>query len=284
MTFGDAVKSGFKKYFDFSGRASRSEFWYWTLFTVILILFGFMLDIAFGWGNKPLEGSGPLVTLAYVGTIIPTYAAMVRRLHDTNRSAWWIGGAALGWVLLVGMLLLIAQSGGRETESLSVFTGIAALILIGVSTTTTVFLCFRGTRGSNRFGLLESDSGRDRERFGQTSAYGAIDSDLEANHWVLSGFDSVGNIVRLEFDVMHGRNRSFVIGRNRDVCDLVIIDQGVSRRHVEISVTAAGVFIRDLESSNGTFLNGQKLGSEPLRFPANGTLTIGPIELSIFGS
>lgn len=284
MSFGDAVKSGFRKYFEFSGRASRSEFWYWTLFTTILVLFGLMLDIAFGWGNKPLEGFGPLVTLAYVGTVIPTYAAMVRRLHDTNRSAWWIGGVAIGCIVYIVMLLLIGRSGGQGTASLSIFAASVGLVLIGFSITSTVFLCLRGTQGANRFGLLASSGGRPPETFGRASAYGGAESDLDASHWVLSGFDSVGNIVRLEFTATHGRDRNFVIGRNRDVCNLVIVDQGVSRRHAEISVTAAGVFIRDLESSNGTFLNGQKLTSEPLRFPANGTLTLGPIELSIFGS
>jgi len=284
MTFGDAVKSGFKKYFEFSGRASRSEFWWWTLFTVILGLFALMLDVLFGWENRPGEGYGPLVTLANVGTLIPTYALLFRRLHDTNRSAWWIGGVVLGWLVLIVMLLLIPQSGGAETESPNLFVIIAVLILIGVSITITVFLCLRGTQGANRFGLLASSSGRTPDTFDQTSAYGATGSDSEASHWVLSGFDSVGNVVRFEFDVKNGHGRNFVIGRNRDVCDLVIVDQGVSRRHAEISVTASGVFIRDLESSNGTFLNGQKLTSEPLRFPANGTLTLGPIELSIFGS
>jgi len=170
MTFGDAVKSGFRKYFEFSGRASRSEFWWWIFFTVILGLFALMLDVAFGWGNRPNEGYGPLVTLANVGTLIPTYAVVVRRLHDTNRSAWWIGGVALGWLILIVVLLLIAQSGGKETESLTLFVGIAGLILMGFSITIIVFLCLVGTQGANRFGLLASSSGSAPETFGRAPA------------------------------------------------------------------------------------------------------------------
>jgi len=284
MKFGNAVKSGFKKYFDFSGRASRSEFWFWILFTIILALFGFMLDVAFGWGNRPLEGTGPLVTLAYVGTLIPTYAVMVRRLHDTNRSAWWLGGVVLGSIALIVMLLLIVQSGGQETESLNIFVGIAGLVLIGFSITITVFLCSRGTQGANRFGLLESAHGGTPDAFPQGSAHRATAIDLGVSRWVLSGFDSVGNIIRFEFNVTSGRSQNFVIGRNREVCDLVISDQGVSRQHAEISVSSSGIYIRDLGSSNGTFVDGQRLTGEFLPFPMNATLTLGPIELSVFGS
>jgi uncharacterized membrane protein YhaH (DUF805 family) len=284
MNFGDAVKSGFKKYFDFNGRASRSEFWLWTLFTIILALFGFMLDVAFGWGNRPLDGSGPLVTLAYVVTLIPTYAVMVRRLHDTDRSAWWLGGVVLGSIALIAILLLIVRSGGQETEALSIFVGIAGLALIGFSITITVFLCLRGTQGANRFGLLEFASGGTSDVFPQSSAHRATAIDLGVRRWVLSGFDSVGNIIRFEFNITSGQSQNFVIGRNREVCDLVIADQGVSRQHAEISVSGSGVYIRDLGSSNGTFVNGQRLTGEFLPFPMNGTLTLGPIELSVFGS
>ena len=147
----------------------------------------------------------------------------------------------LGWFILIVILLLIAQSGGKETESLTLFVGIAGLILMGFSTTIIVFLCLVGTQGANRFGLLASSSGRAPETFGRASAYDGAESDLGASHWVLSGFDSVGTVIRLEFDVTSGRNQVYVIGRNREVCDLVISDQGVSRQHAEILVSSSGV-------------------------------------------
>lgn len=276
MTFGDAVKSGFKKYFDFSGRASRSEYWYWILFTVLLSLGSLALDIAFGWGVKPEAGSGPLTTLASIGSWIPSLAVSVRRLHDTNRSAWWVGGVSLGWIGYIFSILLLEGSGAND-DAIGVWAIVGGLPLFGVTIALIVFHFLAGTPTANRYGppVISSGGLRQESKSPTTPA---------ADRWVLSGFDSVGNIVRLEFEVTNYGTKNFVIGRSRDGCDLVIDDQGVSRRHAEIVVTDSGVFIRDLGSSNGTLVNGQKVTNELLRFPVNGILAVGPIELSIFGS
>jgi len=284
MTFGDAVKYGFKKYFDFSGRASRSELWWWTLFSFVLGFGCAMVDIAIGWGRNSLEGNGPLATLSVVGTLFPSLAVSVRRLHDTDRSGWWLWGIFLGWIFFLLVAVLAISGEKSESDVRAVFVGVVALGLFGVSVALIVFYCLPGSPGSNRYGPPVVIHQELSQQFGVTYRNTDTVDDLNVSRWVLSGFDSIGNIVRLEFDVSSRGSRTFVIGRNRDVCDLVIVDNGVSRQHAEISVSSAGVFIRDLGSANGTFLNGQKLTGEPLRFPANGTLTIGPIELSIFGS
>ena len=284
MTFGDAVKSGFKKYFDLSGRASRSEFWWWTLFSFVLGFGCVMVDIAIGWGRTSLEGTGPLATLFVVGTFFPSLALSVRRLHDTDRSGWWLWGIFLGWILFLLFVVLAISIEKSENDALAVVVGFIWLGLFGVSVALIVFYCLPGSLGANRYGAPAVSRQDLSPKFGENYRNTDIGDDLNASRWVLSGFDSMGNIVRLEFNVSSRGSQTFVIGRNRDVCDLVIVDNGVSRRHAEISVSSAGVFIRDLGSANGTFLNGQKLTGEPLRFPANGTLTIGPIELSIFGS
>ena len=75
MDFITAIKTCFSKYADFTGRARRSEFWFWYLFTVLVSMFSSWIPFA------------SLVTLALV---IPTLAASVRRLHDTGRSGWWL--------------------------------------------------------------------------------------------------------------------------------------------------------------------------------------------------
>lgn len=284
MTFGDAVKSGFKKYFDFSGRASRSEFWWWTLFSFFVGLGSAMVDMAIGWGRNSLEGNGPLATLSVVGTLFPSLAVSVRRLHDTDRSGWWLWGISLGWVLFLLVVVLATSGEKSESDALAVVVGIAALGLFGISVALIVFYCLPGSPGTNRYGPTVVICQDLSPKFGVNYRNTDTGDDLNASRWVLSGFDSIGNVVRFEFDVSSCGSQTFVIGRNRDVCDLVIADNGVSRRHAEITVSSAGVFIRDLGSANGTFLNGQKLTGELLRFPANGTLTIGPIELSIFGS
>jgi uncharacterized membrane protein YhaH (DUF805 family) len=80
-----------------SGRASRSEFWYWRLFVAVISIVCALID------KKLLhvEGRGILANSAMIALLLPDVAISVRRLHDTNRSGWW----------LLGLGLLIAASG-----------------------------------------------------------------------------------------------------------------------------------------------------------------------------
>ena len=110
MNFTQAVQSGFNKYVIFSGRAPRSEYWYWALFSFIVQIVANMLDMAMGMGL--ISG---LLSLAL---LLPSIAVGIRRLHDIDRTGWW---------------LLIA------------FTGIGLILLI-------VWACIKGTDGPNRFG------------------------------------------------------------------------------------------------------------------------------------
>lgn len=76
MDFITAIKTCISKYVDFNGRARRSEFWYWELFTLIV-------GVVAGW----IPFVGNLLNLAI---ILPTLAVGARRLHDTDRSGWWL--------------------------------------------------------------------------------------------------------------------------------------------------------------------------------------------------
>jgi uncharacterized membrane protein YhaH (DUF805 family) len=91
MNFFDAVKVCFAKYVDFSGRALRSEYWYFVLFVLLAEL---CLNII----NRRL---GIAFNLAI---ILPHLAVGARRLHDTDRSAWWLLLSLIpiiGWVVLI---------------------------------------------------------------------------------------------------------------------------------------------------------------------------------------
>lgn len=91
-----------KKYADFSGRAQRSEYWYFILFYV-LISFGLgLVDWMTGSFNTQ-SGYGLLTGLFGLAMIIPTFSVGVRRLHDTDRSGWWILMALLP---LIGSIVL----------------------------------------------------------------------------------------------------------------------------------------------------------------------------------
>ena len=92
MNFFDAVKICLVKYTNFSGRASRSEFWLFTLFTFIMSVILMILD-AWIAGIPFLEFDviyPPLSNIFTIAIFIPSLSVAVRRLHDINRSGWWL--------------------------------------------------------------------------------------------------------------------------------------------------------------------------------------------------
>ena len=105
MNFFDSVKICFVKYTNFSDRASRSEFWLFTLFMFIISMLCTVLDpwIAGESFWEYDEAFGPLSIIVSVATLIPTFSVSVRRLHDVNRSGWWL----LIELTIIGMLFPI---------------------------------------------------------------------------------------------------------------------------------------------------------------------------------
>lgn len=112
MTFTDAIKTCFNKYANFSGRATRSEYWWFQLFFILVYMALAILSSAIS------EMFAILALVFALGMLIPATAAGVRRLHDTDKSGWWL---LLGIVPLIGLLLIY-------------------------------FLAIEGTPGDNRFG------------------------------------------------------------------------------------------------------------------------------------
>ncbi|CAN5539220.1 DUF805 domain-containing protein [soil metagenome] len=96
MSFTDAVKSAFDNYVNFDGRASRSAFWWFVLFEV-LVLFGLYII------GAALFDSAVLYFLGVLALFLPALAVAIRRLHDTNRSGWWylIGLIPFGGIVLI---------------------------------------------------------------------------------------------------------------------------------------------------------------------------------------
>ena len=96
MGFADAVKSVFNQYAGFSGRARRSEYWWFTLFTMLASVVASIVDAVVGF---------PVGTIALLlAILLPSLAVSVRRLHDTGRSGWWL---LIGLIPLVGFIILI---------------------------------------------------------------------------------------------------------------------------------------------------------------------------------
>jgi len=86
-----------KKYAVFSGRARRKEYWMFVLFNLIITLVLALIE-------RLVSGPGILANLYSLAMLIPGLAVAVRRLHDTNRSGWWI---LIGLVPIVGVIILI---------------------------------------------------------------------------------------------------------------------------------------------------------------------------------
>jgi uncharacterized membrane protein YhaH (DUF805 family) len=119
MSFGQAVGAAFRQYATFSGRARRSEFWYWFLFVVLVGIVTANLDDVLNLDFVAGGYYGWISMIVSLALVIPGLAVLFRRLHDTDRSGWW-------WVL-------------------SLFCGIGALVLL-------VFCFLEGTPGPNRYG------------------------------------------------------------------------------------------------------------------------------------
>jgi uncharacterized membrane protein YhaH (DUF805 family) len=92
-----------KKYAAFSGRARRKEYWFYQLFNTLFAAALIVVDAMTGtMRGKP--GLGLLSGLYILATFLPSLAVLVRRLHDTNRSGWWI---FIGVIPLVGPIIIL---------------------------------------------------------------------------------------------------------------------------------------------------------------------------------
>jgi len=107
----DVIKN---KYAKFDGRAGRPEYWFFILFNIIALV------ALAGLAQIPRVGVvfGVLYLVYALGVLVPGIAVTLRRLHDTDRSGWWV---LIGFIPIVGIVLL-------------------------------VFVLLPGTQGNNRFG------------------------------------------------------------------------------------------------------------------------------------
>lgn len=156
MGFFEAVKTCFQKYAVFSGRARRSEFWYFMLFIAIInLILGFVGN---DWGSN-------IFSLAI---LLPSIAVTCRRLHDTGRSGWWqapyLAAYGISAIALVYVLTTVGTGSGSmedfvvqmienlsETAALvAIFTGIWIIAAI-VGIIVVIFCIFR-SHGDNQYG------------------------------------------------------------------------------------------------------------------------------------
>ena len=104
MNFGEAISKCLNEYVTFSGRARRSEYWYFALFNLIASFAAAALDMAMN--------TAVLQALVGLGLLLPSISVTVRRLHDKDKSGWWWW---LGLIPIIGWIVLLVWFVQRGT-------------------------------------------------------------------------------------------------------------------------------------------------------------------------
>jgi len=105
LNFVDAVSTCFRKYFNFKDRASRSEYWYFQILVFPIAL----------WSQFPSNTSSVLILqiILLFGVLVPAFSSGVRRLHDRDKSGWWI---LINFIPFVGWIILLIMLAEKGTE------------------------------------------------------------------------------------------------------------------------------------------------------------------------
>ena len=109
--FGQAIKLGFNRYVDFSGRSSRAEIWWWTLFLVLVSIVLNIVDIAI------IKTPGLTQLIFVLAIILPSLAIGIRRLHDIDKSGWWILLHFVPFFIGSIVLVILACKRGSDEEN-----------------------------------------------------------------------------------------------------------------------------------------------------------------------
>jgi uncharacterized membrane protein YhaH (DUF805 family) len=174
-----------KRYAQFSGRSRRKEYWMFVLFTVLVNLGFVALMFAAGGASIFAAMSSPdpttmmtgagLVGIIYglsllfsLAILIPGLAVHVRRLHDTDRSGWWLLTPIVPYfgilIFSVGSVYLVDGGLGENAAfSLGIGVLLCSLAWMVLSIVLLVFMCLDGTSGPNRFGADPKQSSGDLE-------------------------------------------------------------------------------------------------------------------------
>ena len=169
LSFTQAVRSVLTQYATFTGRASRAEYWWFFLFTVLLNAVTGIPDLVLGRVVQDLNGFTPFGTVVWLALLVPTLAVSVRRLHDSDLSGWWMAAwyglwsaAALamlvaGFVLFDPFSLFVASDPSAVLIGPGSATALAAvaaggLLLLAGAVLWLVLMLRESTPGANRFG------------------------------------------------------------------------------------------------------------------------------------
>lgn len=183
-----------RRYANFRGRSRRKEYWMFALFNVLLGLGFGVVQAVIGYsiasvltqsamgaqdinsgaatvGPAALGVVGIVQVLISLALIIPGLAVSVRRLHDIDRTGWWLAAPIALYAVIIGAVVygigsmlgasanLDPTSGAGPHVAALAIAGIAGIALLVLGITLFVFACLAGTRGPNRYGPDPKGSG-----------------------------------------------------------------------------------------------------------------------------
>ena len=107
MSFTDAVQNVvMNNYANWDGRASRSEYWWFNLFNLIINIVTDVIDSSLGMGMIAY-GVGYVGFIAFLALLLPSFCVSVRRLHDLGKSGWWLLIAIIPIVNFIGIFVIL---------------------------------------------------------------------------------------------------------------------------------------------------------------------------------
>jgi uncharacterized membrane protein YhaH (DUF805 family) len=156
MTPVDWAKRPIEKYATFTGRASRPEYWWYTLALIVAYVVISVVENMVGL-SQMAGPYGLLSLLLMLATFVPSLAVSVRRLHDTNRSGWWLLVALVPYGLMA--IVGIMAYSGSGLLALAAMMGVIGIIAMIGAVALLVFMVLPGTPGENNYGPPPANEG-----------------------------------------------------------------------------------------------------------------------------
>jgi uncharacterized membrane protein YhaH (DUF805 family) len=134
------LMNAFRNYATFDGRATRREFWSFTLLFAVTTIGAHYLDAMDGETASIAAGMGILELSIFLLLLLPALTSGARRLHDTGRSGWWL---CTMYIPYLGFIVTVDNPSLRIAAAAALLTGTLLLL---------IQLCLPGEKGENRFG------------------------------------------------------------------------------------------------------------------------------------
>lgn len=154
MTLPLAMREGFTRWLDFSGRSSRAAYWYWALGLFLATAGASVLGRVLGIAGE--NGESVFTYLVYLAFLVPNMSILIRRLHDTGRTAAWAVAWFAGSILLTFLVLILGAglsfTSGLVSAVLAILLLAPCLALLGLSLVLLYFTLQRGQADANRYG------------------------------------------------------------------------------------------------------------------------------------